>query len=86
MDKAEESAEGPGTRINKNARTRRVDIWVGVRKRNEWKYWQTALAVVFWLAAVALIVYLQQRDWSMERKLGYVPWAGVRLTGGKWND
>jgi hypothetical protein len=85
VDRAEDPLSA-GQRINKNARTRRVDIWIGTRKKNEWKYWQTALAILFWLVAVALIVFLQQRDWKMERAMGYKPWAGVKLTGGRWND
>lgn len=88
IDKPNSEVDGiPSAVKSKKVRTRRVDIWVGERQIPGWEWWHTLLMVLAWLLAVVGIVWMQKRDWSNERRMGFKPWAGFKLFGsGKWND
>jgi hypothetical protein len=73
-------------KLSKSARTRRVDIWVGTKKVEVWKWWQVLAILVAVLAVVAGVTALQLADWEKERRMGLKPWAGVSIWKAKWLD
>lgn len=70
--------------VSTKKKTRRIDIWIGLRQENLWKWWHVPLFVLFWLSAIVFALWLQRYDWERERKMGLTPWAGARLFAWKW--
>jgi hypothetical protein len=63
-----------------------VDIWVGTKKVEVWKWWQVLAILMAVLAVVAGVTALQLADWEKERRMGLKPWAGVSIWKAKWLD